>query len=160
MTDEKTIYVVEVGSPHSWRAIYMDGRAHPKDIEPSFYGHSTGKWEGETLVVDSVGYNEKFWLTREGIPSSEYLHLTEKFTRTDYDTLRPEATIDDPGTYSAPWTGGWLIRWQPNEEMYESTLAKTTTTHDPVHMFGGPPQLVPPVCFCCTPRLFLFLYVE
>jgi hypothetical protein len=134
--DEKTIYVVEVGGPHSWRAIYMDGRPHPKDLEPSFYGHSIGKWDGETLVVDSVGYNEKFWLTREGIPSTEYLHLTEKFTRTDHDTLKYEATVDDPGAYSAPWTGGWLIRWQANEEMYE--YACQDNNRDPVHMFGGP----------------------
>ena len=54
-----------------------------------------------------------FWLTREGIPSTEFLHLTERFTRTDYDTLKYEATIDDPGAYTAPWTGGWYIHWQP-----------------------------------------------
>lgn len=136
MDEQKVIYMVEVGGPHSWRAIYMDGRPHPNDLEPSFYGHSTGKWDGDALVVDSVGYNEKFWLTREGIPSTEYLHLTEKFTRTDYDTLRYEATIDDPGAYSAPWTGGWLIRWQPNEEMYE--YACQDNNRDPTHMIGGP----------------------
>ena len=133
--DEKRMYLVEVGGPHTWRTIYMDGRAHPQNLEPTFFGHSVGHWDGDTLVVDTVGFNEKFWLTREGIPHTGYLHLTERFTRTDYDTLKYEATIDDPGAYTKPWTGGWLIQWQPDMELYEYVCQDNN--RDPKHMYGG-----------------------
>ena len=134
--DEKRMYIIGVGGPHTWRVVYMDRREHPKDLDPSFNGHSVGQWDGETLVIDTVGFTEKFWLTREGIPFTEHLHLTERFTRTDYDDLKYEATIDDPGAYSAPWTGGWWIRWQPNQEMYEYVCQDNN--RDVKHMYGGP----------------------
>jgi hypothetical protein len=133
--EEKRIYMIEVGGPHTWRIIYMDGQPHPKNLEPSFFGHSTGHWEGDSLVVDTVGFNERFWLTREGIPHTEFLHLTERFTRTDYETMKYEATVDDPGAYTKPWTGGWLIRWQPDQELYEYVCQDNNK--DPKHMFGG-----------------------
>jgi hypothetical protein len=129
------IIIAGVGGPHSWRVVYLDGREHPKDLDPSFSGHSIGKWDGDTLVVDTVGFNEKFWLTREGIPHTSKLHLTEKFTRTDYYTLRYEATIEDPGAYTAPWSGGWIIRWI-DAEMYEYVCQDNN--RDVKHMFGGP----------------------
>ncbi len=134
--ETKRVYILGVGGPHTWRVIYMDGREHPKDFDPSFAGHSVGHWDGDSLVIDTVGFNEKFWLTREGIPSTEFLHLTERFTRTDYDTLKYEATIDDPGAYTAPWTGGWYINWQPNQEMYEYVCQDNN--RDVRHMYGGP----------------------
>lgn len=130
----KRIFVVGVGGPHTWRPIYMDGRPHPAELEPTFAGHSVGHLEGDALVVDTLGYNERFWLTREGIPSTSALHLTERFTRTDYDTLRYEATIDDPGAYTKPWTGGWLIRWQ-DAELYEYVCQDNN--RDVEHMYGG-----------------------
>lgn len=133
--EAKLMYIIEVGGPHTWRPIYMDGRAHPKDLDPSYFGHSVGHWEGDALVIDTVGFNERFWLTREGIPSTAALRLTERFTRTDYDTLKYEATIDDPGAYTKPWTGGWLIRWQQGEEMYEYVCQDNN--RDPKHMYGG-----------------------
>jgi len=133
--EQKRIYMIEVGGPHTWRIIYMDGQPHPKNLDPSFFGHSAGHWEGDALVVDTVGFNERFWLTREGIPSTEFLHLTEHFTRTDYNTMKYEATIDDPGAYTKPWTGGWIIRWQPDQEMYEYVCQDNNK--DPKHMLGG-----------------------
>jgi hypothetical protein len=135
MPEFHRIYMIEVGGPHTWRTIYMDGREHPKNLDPSFFGHSTGRWDGETLVVESVGFNERFWLTREGIPHTEFLHLVERFTRTDYDTLKYEATIDDPGAYTKQWTGGWIIRWQPDQEMYEYICQDNN--RDAKHMYGG-----------------------
>ena len=136
LPDQQRIYIVGVGGPHTWRVIYMDGRAHPKDLDPTFAGHSVGHFEGDSLVIDTVGFNEKFWLTREGVPLTERLHLTERFTRTDYDDLKYEATLDDPGAYSAPWTGGWWIRWQPNQELYEYVCQDNN--RDVRHMYGGP----------------------
>ena len=136
LPDQQRIYVVGVGGPHTWRVIYMDGRPHPKDLDPTFAGHSVGHWEGDALVVDTTGFNEKFWLTREGIPLTAQMHLTERFTRTDYDDLKYEATLDDPGAYSAPWTGGWWIRWQANQDLYEYVCQDNN--RDVKHMYGGP----------------------
>lgn len=137
--DLKRIYVMGVGGPHTWRLFYMDGRSHPKDLDPSFYGHSVGRYEGgDTLVVDTVGFNERFWISREGPPHTEQLHLIERFTRIDSDNLRYEATIDDPGAYTKPWSGGWMIPWGPNAELYEFICQENN--RDVRHMFGGEAQ--------------------
>jgi hypothetical protein len=117
--ETKRIYIFDIGGPHTYRTIYMDGRSHPKDLTPSYYGHNVGHWEGDTLVVDSVGYNERFWMDREGIPHTEQLHLIERFTRTDSNTLKYEVTVDDLGAFTATWTGGFLMRWSPNQELFE-----------------------------------------
>jgi hypothetical protein len=117
--DLKRVVVFDIGGPHSFRIIYTDGRPHPKDLRPSYYGHSIGRWEGDTLVVDAVGFNEKFWMSRDGLPHTDRLHLTERFTRTDFNTLKYEVTVDDPGAYAAPWTSGFSLRWQPGIELFE-----------------------------------------
>jgi hypothetical protein len=129
------IFVIGIGGPHTYRTIYMDGRPHPTDLDPSFYGHSIGHFEGDTLVVDTVGFNERFWLTREGIPHTEKLHLIERFTRSDYNTLKYVATINDPGAYSAEWSGGWNIPWNANAELYEYVCQDNN--RDVRHMYGG-----------------------
>jgi hypothetical protein len=108
------IFIID-GENRDWRRIAMEpGRKHPPEDEliPSYFGDSIGHWEGETLVVDTVGFNEKFWFIRGGLPHTRYMHLTERFTRTDFDTLKYEVTIDDKGAYTRPWSGGWNIRWQ------------------------------------------------
>jgi len=115
----KRIYIFDVGGPHTYRIIYMDGRPHPKDLIPSYYGHNVGRWEGDTLVVDSVGYNEAFWLDRGRSPHTEKLHMIERFTRTDSNNMRYQVTVDDPGAYTATWTGEFAIRWVANDEMFE-----------------------------------------
>jgi len=119
MPELKRMYIFDVGGPHTYRIIYMDGRPHPKDLAPSYYGHNVGHWEGETLVVDSVGYNEKFWVDRGRAPHTENLHMVERFTRTDYNTMKYQVLIDDSGAYTAPWTGEFTIRWVPEDEMFE-----------------------------------------
>ena len=91
------------GGAHSFRTIFMDGRAHPANLSPSDRGHSVGHWEGDTLVVDSVGFSERVWIDNLGVPTTEQLHMTEKFTRTDFNSLRYEIIIDDPGAYAKPW---------------------------------------------------------
>ena len=113
------IDIMDVGGPHSIREIFMDGRQHPKNLIPSYYGHSIGHWDGDTLVVDSIGYNESFWMDREGSPHTEKLHLTEKFTRTDSLTIKYDVTVDDPGAYTAPWSGGFYLRWTPGQDLFE-----------------------------------------
>ena len=119
LPDAGQIIFISVGAPHSWKVVYMDGRPHPESPEPSWFGHATGRWEGDTLVIDTVGFNEKFWLTREGIPHTAQLHLIERLSRPDFDTLRYEVTIDDPGAYTETWSGGWLIPWVDGNEPFD-----------------------------------------
>ena len=113
------IYVFDVGGPHTFRTIYMDGRTHPKKLDPNYYGHSIGHWEGDTLVVDTVGFNERFWFDRSGNPHTDQLRTIEKFTRLDTLTLRYELTIDDPGAYTAPFTGHVDLRLEEGTELFE-----------------------------------------
>jgi hypothetical protein len=117
--ETKTIYVFDENGPQTFRVIYVDGRAHPKDLIPSYYGHSVGHWEGDTLVVDTVGFNERFWMERQGAPHTQQLHLIERFTRTDSNNMKIEIRIDDPGAYTQPWTTGFFLRWGANEEAAE-----------------------------------------
>jgi hypothetical protein len=97
-------YFLFEGNIHSYRQIFMDGRAHPKDPNPTWYGDSIGKWEGDTLVVDTVGFNDKFWFDFAGHPHTEKLHVIERFRRPDFAHLEFEVTIDDPGAYTKPFT--------------------------------------------------------
>ena len=117
--EQERMYIFQTGGPHSFRPIYMDGRTHPKDSDPSYYGHSVGRWENDTLIVDTVGINERGWIDAYGTPTTKQLHLIEKWTRLDFKTLRYEITIDDPGAYTAPFTTGMLMTYQPGREMFE-----------------------------------------
>jgi hypothetical protein len=92
-----------------FRAIPTDGRAHPENLPPSFMGDSTGKWEGDTFVVDTTGLNDKTWLDTAGHQHSDEMHLTERFVRTP-TTINLEYTIDDPKMYAKPWKQERIIR--------------------------------------------------
>jgi hypothetical protein len=129
------VFMMGVGGPHTYRTIYMDGRPHPADLDPSYHGHSIGSWDGDTLVVDSIGFNTRMWFSREGLPHTEQLQTIEKFQRPDHNTLLYTITVDDPGAYTAPWTGGWTIPWSATGEMYEFICQENT--RDSKHMFGG-----------------------
>ena len=129
-SDPKRIIIVFGGGPHTWRLIPMDGRPMVKrddpDLPQTYFGYSTGRWEGDTLVVDSTGYNEKFWMHRGGLPHTDALHLTERFSRPDYDTLHYEVTIDDPKAYTRSWSGSFNVPWtytnwdgSPGGELHE-----------------------------------------
>lgn len=118
MPELERIYIMDIGGPHTFRIIYMNGK-HPDDPAPSYYGHSTGRWEKDTLVVDTIGFNEKFWMDRQGITHTGKLHMVERFTRTDYNTIQYSMSADDPGAYTEPWTSGFNLRWTPNQELFE-----------------------------------------
>ena len=121
---QKEIILLNIAGPHSWRVIYMDGRPHPADPRPTFLGHSTGKWDGDTLVIDTVGFNEKQWPVG-AYPTTSQLHLTERISRPNLRTLSYEFTVDDPGAYTKPWSGKWTIsqtgnsKWIEGGEMFE-----------------------------------------
>jgi hypothetical protein len=107
------------GNIHSYRQIFMDGRKHPEDLDPTWYGHSVGRWEGDTLVVDTVGFNDRFWFDFQGTPHTEKLHTIERYTRTNVSTLVIETTIDDPGAYTKPFKITFTARLRPGEELME-----------------------------------------
>jgi len=113
------MYIFDIGGPHTYRTVYMDGRTHPANLKPTYYGHSIGWWEGDTLVIDTVGFNETFWLDRRGLPHTDKMHVTERFTRMDQATIKYETLVDDPGAYTEPWKGGFNLRWEAGTELFE-----------------------------------------
>ena len=122
----KSVFILNMGGPHSWRVIYTDGRMHPKpeDLRPTSLGHSIGRWEGDTLIVDTVGFNEKIWIMGS-YPTTDQLHLTERFTRPTLGSLEYEVTVDDPGAYTGSWSARGVINesgaagFVANGEMFE-----------------------------------------
>jgi hypothetical protein len=119
LKDLQRVFIVDIGGPHTMRVVYLDGRPHPKDLALDYLGHSIGRWEGKTLIVDTIGFNERFWIDRFGFPHTQLLRVIERFTRLEEATLKYEVTIDDPGAYTAPWTSGILLRWNPSQELFE-----------------------------------------
>ena len=111
------IYIMFGGGNRNWRLINMDGRTppNPDEVTGTYYGYSTGHWEGETLVVESSGFNDRFWFSNGGLPHTAQLHLTERFTRNDYDTLTYQVTVTDPYTYTRPWNAEWTLDWIDGE---------------------------------------------
>jgi hypothetical protein len=104
---------------NSFRQIYTDGRKAPADPEPLWLGYSVGKWEGSTLVVDTVGFNDKGWLDGIGHPRSEALHVTERFQRRDFGHLDVEVTIDDPKVYTRSFSIKFTELLQPDGDVTE-----------------------------------------
>jgi hypothetical protein len=104
---------------HAFRIIPTDGRPHPEDAEPSYLGDSVGRWEGDTLVVDVTAFNDKTWLTGVGTLHTEALRVTERYTRDSFDTIRYEATMEDPGVLARPHQVVETFRLRPNERLRE-----------------------------------------
>jgi hypothetical protein len=94
----------ELGDAGAHRVVYMDGRTHPPkdDLFPTWLGHSIGWWEGDTLVIDTIGFNDRFWFDRRGTPHTTQLHTVERYTRPNYGTLVLDAPLDDPGALARP----------------------------------------------------------
>jgi hypothetical protein len=131
------MYILYEGNIHSFRQIIMNGK-HPEDPDPLWWGHSIGKWEGNTLVIDTVGYNDKFWLDYLGHPHTEKMHTIERYTRTDMNTLAIEVTIDDPGAYTKPFTTQGRARLMPGEDLMEYVCQENNI--DLIHV-NAPAQL-------------------
>jgi Family of unknown function (DUF6152) len=118
------IFVMMGAGNRNWRLIYTDGREQKGQPQgdadnPLYFGRAVGRWEGETLVVDTKGFNERFWFSNGGLPHTSQLHLVERLARPDFDTLRYDVTIEDPGAYTRPWSAGWTLRWVSGEDMPE-----------------------------------------
>jgi hypothetical protein len=102
-----------------YRQIYMDGRGLPDDPNPTWMGYSVGKWDGDALVVESAGFNGKTWLDQAGHPTTEALHVTERFRRPDFGHLKVDVTINDPKAYTKPWTVTEEMNLIPDSELLE-----------------------------------------
>jgi hypothetical protein len=102
-----------------WRQIFLDGREPVRDPNPSWLGYSVGRWEGDTLVVETSGFNGKAWLDQLGKPTTEALHVTERFRRRDFGHMDIQITIDDPKAYTRPWTVTLPVTLQVGTELLE-----------------------------------------
>lgn len=111
--------VILFESYHSYRQIFTDGRPLPKDREPAWFGYSVGKWDGDTLIVNTVGINDRTWLDDGGHPHSDALHVIERFRRPDFGHMEVQVTIDDSKAYTKPWTV--TIQWEllPDTELLD-----------------------------------------
>jgi len=113
------VYMFQTGGAHSYRTIYVDGRTHPAKVDKSYFGHSIGRWDGDTLVIDTVGFNESAWMDRFGMPHTDQLHTVERITRLDFNNLDYSITVEDPGAYTAPWTSGYMKTWEEGTDLFE-----------------------------------------
>ena len=106
--------------PH-YRQIFLDGRAHPKDADPTWMGHSIGRWEKDTLVVDTTGLNDKSWIIfGTGLPHTEMLHMVERYRRPDLGHLTIDLTLEDPGAFTKPIERHMTWELAPGEEILEA----------------------------------------
>ena len=104
---------------HTFRQIHTDGRALPKDPEPAWFGYSVGRWDGDTLVVDTIGNHEGTWLDDSGHPHSDALRIIERFRRIDFGHMAVQITIDDPKAYTRPWTVSFGWDLVPDTELLD-----------------------------------------
>ncbi len=122
------------GGMGRYRQIYMDGRKLPPDPNPTWLGYSVGHWAGDTLVVDSAGFNDRSWLDRAGHPHSESLRVTEKFTRVDFGHMRFQITFDDPETLTKPLSISLRVDYAADTDMLEGVCNETN--RDRAHMIA------------------------
>jgi hypothetical protein len=113
------VVVLDEGNVHSYRQFFLDGRGHPKDLEPLWMGDSIASWDGDTLVVDTIGFNDKTWLNGQGVPHSEELHVIERYRRPDLGHLQVEITLEDPKAFTKPHTFTRTYTLLTNWEIHE-----------------------------------------
>jgi hypothetical protein len=118
----------------TFRQIFLDGRPLPKDAQPAWDGYSIGHWDGDTLVVETSGFNDLSWLDSNGHPHTDALHLTEKFHRKDFGHLEIQITIDDPKAYTKPWAVTEVVNYLPDSELIEYVCNENEK--DFVHLVG------------------------
>lgn len=121
-TPVEIVMLLEDNNPP--RQIYLDGRPLPKDPEPSWLGYSTAKWQGDTLVVESIGFNDRSWLDGAGHPRSESMRITERFRRSDFGHMEVEIILDDPKYYTSPFSLKAAFKLIPDSDVLESICAE------------------------------------
>jgi hypothetical protein len=128
--------LVEISDDDSpgFHQIYLDGRGHPKEPDPLWYGHSVAHWEGDTLVVDRVNFDEREWLDQDNHPHTDKLHIVERYRRPDLGHLETEITVEDPGILAKPWTLKQVADLAAGQEIREFMCSEDNT--DLAHMVG------------------------
>jgi hypothetical protein len=121
---------------HAYRQIFTDGRKLPENPQPTWFGYSVGHWEGDTLVVETTGFNDKGWLDNAGKPATDQLHVTERFIRKDFGNIDIQITIDDPKAYTRPWTVTQPLAFQADTELLEYICNENNKYFELVHDFG------------------------
>jgi hypothetical protein len=133
---------------HIWRTIWTDGRPLPKDADPTWMGTAVGKWEGDTFVVDTVGFNDKTWVEFFGYPHSEEMHVTERYKRVDAKTMSIAVTIEDPKAYTKPWVNPpFEFTLEPTWEIQEHfcIIDEESAYGDKIRLPAGGEEPVTPV---------------
>ena len=102
-----------------YRQILMDGRPLPTPSQPAYMGYSVGRWEGDTLVVDTTGFNDQGWIDNKGRPQTESTHVIERFYRRDFGHMDLQLTVEDPAAYTKPWGGSLVLNYIPDTELIE-----------------------------------------
>lgn len=118
----KTFLTIFYEYPNTFRIIPIDGRPHPADVDPTWMGNSVGHWEGDTLVVDAIGFNEKTEV--DGYHHTEALHTVERFRRPEYGSLQYEVTIEDPNVFTGPWTENRTYALKPELEKIDEFVCE------------------------------------
>jgi hypothetical protein len=118
--------IVILNDDLTYRMIFMDGRELEADPAPSWMGHSVGRWDGDTLIVDSVGFNDETWLSRYGQPHTEALRVRERYRRPDFGQLQVEVTFTDPAAYAKPWGFTAHMALAADTDMLESVCERTS----------------------------------
>jgi len=123
----------------TFRTIPVDGRNHPENIQPSFFGNGIGKWDGETLVIDSIGFkDEQSWLDDDGHPHSDVMHVVERWSRPDADHLAHQVTVEDPKFYSKPFSFDRIFtHLPPGQEIMEFACDENNKDRDGGHLGVG-----------------------
>lgn len=119
----------------AYRQIFTDGRDLPQDPNPTWWGYSVGHWDGDTLVVQTAGFNDRSWLDFAGHPHSEDLRVTERFQRRDFGHMQLEMTVDDPKTFTKPFSIGLQVNFVPDTEMLEYVCNENE--RDSAHLVGN-----------------------
>jgi len=132
-TRDVLIAIIEYDLP-GYRQIYLDGRGHPKNLEPSWTGHSVGTWDGDTLVIDTVGFNDKTWFG-DSAPHTDKLHITTRLRRSDLGHLEIENTFDDPGALKKPWKTKSVATLAPSTEEVAEFICNENN-QDAEHLVG------------------------
>jgi hypothetical protein len=125
-TPDLLLVLVELSVP-GVRQIFLDGRPHPTNLQPTWLGHSVGRWENDMLVVDTIGFNDRGWLDGSR-PQTERLHVVERFRRLDLGHMELEITIDDPDAYTKPWKVRRLLQLAVGEEIMEYVCNENNKT--------------------------------
>jgi hypothetical protein len=137
---DKLFIILYEGNVHSYRQVFLDGRQHDKDVVETWWGDSIGHWDGDALVVDTVGMNDRGWLDANGHPRTTKAHTIERFTRPELAEVVIDITIDDPGAYSKPWSVHEVAQLAPGWEIMENICNENQDEHgnnlDVQHLVG------------------------